>query len=77
MCGRCVFTTVNPHDGSRDPNGDPLKTLKTFRLVKNLINFLVVAFIQKGLVNLSFLQTDYLYPVRLFGEMTNSPALSE
>ena len=31
MCGRCVFTTVNPHDGSRDSNGEPLKTLKTFR----------------------------------------------
>jgi len=31
MCGRCVFTTVNPHDGSRDPNGEPLKTLKSFR----------------------------------------------
>ena len=33
MCARCVFTTINPEDGSRDPNGEPLKTLKSFRYV--------------------------------------------
>lgn len=31
MCARCVFTTVDPEDGSRNPNGEPLKTLKRFR----------------------------------------------
>ena len=33
MCGRCVFTTVHPEDGSRNQDGEPLKTLKSFRLV--------------------------------------------
>ena len=31
MCSRCVFTAVNPDDGSRNPDGEPLKTLKSFR----------------------------------------------
>jgi len=31
-CARCVFTTIDPTTGERDLDGEPLKTLKTFRL---------------------------------------------
>lgn len=30
-CSRCVFTTVDPDTGARDPEGEPLRTLRTFR----------------------------------------------
>ena len=30
-CVRCVFTTVDPESGERDPSGEPLNTLKTYR----------------------------------------------
>jgi uncharacterized protein len=30
-CARCVFTTVDPETGRRDPAGEPLRTLATFR----------------------------------------------
>ncbi len=30
-CTRCVFTTVDPVLGERDPSGEPLRTLKTYR----------------------------------------------
>lgn len=30
-CTRCKLTTVNPESGVKDPNKEPLKTLKTFR----------------------------------------------
>ena len=30
-CVRCVFTTVDPNSGERDPSGEPLNTLKTYR----------------------------------------------
>jgi uncharacterized protein len=30
-CTRCVFTTVDPQTGARDPSGEPLNTLKTYR----------------------------------------------
>ena len=30
-CVRCVFTTVDPTRGERDPDGEPLRTLTTYR----------------------------------------------
>lgn len=30
-CVRCVFTTVDPDSGERDPDGEPLKTLAAYR----------------------------------------------
>ena len=30
-CARCVFTTVDPDAGQKNPEGEPLKTLKCFR----------------------------------------------
>ena len=30
-CARCVFTTLDPITGERDPAGEPLKTLSSFR----------------------------------------------
>lgn len=30
-CDRCLLTTVNPDTGERDPNSEPLETLKSFR----------------------------------------------
>ena len=30
-CARCVFTTVEPETGRRDPDQEPLRTLSTFR----------------------------------------------
>jgi uncharacterized protein len=30
-CTRCVFTTVDPISGEKDPAGEPLATLKTYR----------------------------------------------
>lgn len=30
-CSRCVLTTIDPATGERDPGGEPLATLKTFR----------------------------------------------
>lgn len=30
-CARCVMTTVDPDQGSRDPEGEPLKTLRSYR----------------------------------------------
>lgn len=30
-CTRCIFTTVDPVLGERDPSGEPLETLKTYR----------------------------------------------
>lgn len=30
-CTRCVFTTVDPETGVRDPDGEPLATLKQYR----------------------------------------------
>ena len=35
FCGighRCLFTSVNVNTGEKNPEGEPLKTLKTFRL---------------------------------------------
>ncbi|XP_075154623.1 mitochondrial amidoxime reducing component [Haematobia irritans] len=34
-CTRCIFPNINVETGERDPNGDPLKTLKSFRMFKN------------------------------------------
>ena len=31
LCGRCVFTTVDPRSGEKHPDGEPLKSLKKFR----------------------------------------------
>ena len=30
-CIRCVLTTVDPQTGNKDPQGEPLKTLRTYR----------------------------------------------
>lgn len=30
-CTRCVFTTIDHHSGEPDPDGEPLRTLKTYR----------------------------------------------
>jgi uncharacterized protein YcbX len=35
-CVRCISTLVDPVTGTRDPTMESLKTLKTFRLFKNL-----------------------------------------
>jgi uncharacterized protein YcbX/ferredoxin len=34
-CERCIFTTVNPEDGIKDTQQQPLKTLKTYRQINN------------------------------------------
>ena len=31
LCGRCIFTTVDPKTGEKHADGQPLKTLKEFR----------------------------------------------
>ena len=31
LCGRCIFTTVDPKTGEKHADGQPLKTLKKFR----------------------------------------------
>ncbi len=30
-CSRCVFTTIDPHTGVKDPAGEPLRTLASYR----------------------------------------------
>ncbi|XP_017884267.1 mitochondrial amidoxime-reducing component 1-like [Ceratina calcarata] len=32
-CTRCILTTVDPETGTKNPNADPLKTLKSYRQV--------------------------------------------
>ncbi|XP_045616250.2 mitochondrial amidoxime-reducing component 1 [Procambarus clarkii] len=32
-CMRCIFTTINHETGKKDPNQEPLKTLKTYRCI--------------------------------------------
>lgn len=32
-CNRCPHITINPETGTKDEKGDPLKTLRTFRLL--------------------------------------------
>ncbi|XP_042242682.1 mitochondrial amidoxime reducing component 2-like [Homarus americanus] len=34
-CNRCVMTTVNPQTGERYPNQEPLRTLRSYRLLSN------------------------------------------
>lgn len=31
-CSRCVFTTIDPGTGTKSPDGEPLRTLQTYRL---------------------------------------------
>ena len=31
LCTRCSFTTIDPESGTKDPSGEPLKTLRSFR----------------------------------------------
>lgn len=31
LCCRCIFTNIDPVTAERDPDGQPLKTLKTYR----------------------------------------------
>ncbi len=38
-CSRCVFTTVDPETGTKSPDGEPLKTLQTYRLGEGGIYF--------------------------------------
>ena len=38
-CTRCVFTTIDPATGQRDPAGEPLRTLKTYRRSSAGISF--------------------------------------
>lgn len=38
-CTRCIFTTVDPQRGERDANGEPLKTLTTYRRSPNGVTF--------------------------------------
>ena len=38
-CVRCVFTTVDADLGARDPTGEPLNTLKTYRRTPKGITF--------------------------------------
>ena len=38
-CTRCVFTTLDPVSGARDPDGEPLATLKTYRRTSEGITF--------------------------------------
>jgi uncharacterized protein YcbX len=38
-CTRCVFTTVDPMLGERDPSGEPLRTLKSYRRTDEGIAF--------------------------------------
>lgn len=33
---RCIFTNIDPETGKRHPNGEPLKTLQSYRVFKNL-----------------------------------------
>lgn len=34
-CARCVFTTIDPVTAERDPEGEPLRTLRTYRGAPN------------------------------------------
>lgn len=38
-CVRCVFTTVDPALGERDPSGEPLRTLLTYRRTAKGVTF--------------------------------------
>jgi uncharacterized protein len=38
-CPRCVLTTFDPHTQERDPEGEPLRTLTTFRRQQNKVMF--------------------------------------
>jgi uncharacterized protein len=38
-CGRCVFTTVDPATGSRDPAGEPLRSLIAYRRGSDGVTF--------------------------------------
>lgn len=38
-CTRCIFTTVDPQRGERNADGEPLKTLTTYRRTPNGVTF--------------------------------------
>ncbi|HEB67953.1 MAG TPA: MOSC domain-containing protein, partial [Gammaproteobacteria bacterium] len=38
-CSRCVFTTIDPETGTKSADGEPLKTLGTYRLGEGGIYF--------------------------------------
>lgn len=38
-CVRCVFTTVDPQRGERDPSGEPFRTLTTYRRTEQDVIF--------------------------------------
>lgn len=38
-CTRCVFTTVDPLSGERDPEGEPLRTLARYRRTEEGVTF--------------------------------------
>ena len=31
ICSRCILTTIDPNTGTKDENGEPLKTLSQYR----------------------------------------------
>ena len=38
-CARCVLPTVDPATGVKDPNGEPFKTLRSYRRVSGGVMF--------------------------------------
>ncbi|XP_028982579.1 mitochondrial amidoxime reducing component 2 [Diachasma alloeum] len=34
-CTRCIFTTIDPDTGTKDPNTEPLKTLRKYRQIQD------------------------------------------
>jgi uncharacterized protein YcbX len=38
-CGRCSLPTVNPATGERDPDQEPIATLKTYRSLDKEVYF--------------------------------------
>ena len=38
-CVRCIFTTVDPARGERDPDGEPLRTLISYRRSADGVTF--------------------------------------
>jgi uncharacterized protein YcbX len=38
-CSRCILTTIDPESGAKDPGGEPLETLKSYRRVGPCVMF--------------------------------------
>ncbi|GAB0089020.1 mitochondrial amidoxime reducing component [Sergentomyia squamirostris] len=39
LCGRCIFTNINPETGKRNPDGEPLNTLRSYRMVSEGVDY--------------------------------------